>query len=60
MINLNLTSATRLGLNLLALLGVTVALYLAQTIFIPLVIAILLAAMLWPAVDFFNKYLRQS
>jgi len=59
-INLNLTSATRLGLNLLALLGVTVALYLAQTIFIPLVIAILLAAMLWPAVDFFNKWARLS
>ena len=30
MINLNLTSATRIGLNVLALLGLAVALYLGQ------------------------------
>ena len=32
---LNLTAATRIGLNVLALLGVAVALYLGQSIFIP-------------------------
>jgi predicted PurR-regulated permease PerM len=47
-INLNLSTATRIGLNLLALLGVVVALRLGESIFIPTVIAILLSAILWP------------
>jgi len=57
-INVNLTTATRWGLNLLALLGVTVALYLGQSIFIPLVISVLLAAILWPAVGFLHERLK--
>jgi len=47
--NLNLTSATRIGLNVLALLGASLALYLGQSIFMPLIIAALLAVILWPA-----------
>ena len=47
--NLNLTTATRYGLNVLALLGLAVALYLGRSIFVPLTIAILLAAMLYPS-----------
>ena len=39
--NLNLTAATRIGLNVLALLGVAVALYLGQSIFIPATISAL-------------------
>ena len=46
--NLNLTTATRYGLNILALLGGSVALYLGRSIFIPLIIAALLASILWP------------
>ncbi len=45
----NLSGATRWGLNLLLLLSVVVALYLGQSVFIPMIIALLLAAMLWPA-----------
>ena len=58
MINLNLTSATRIGLNVLALLGLAVALYLGDSIFVPLTIAILLAAILWPVVEWLNKRVR--
>ena len=47
--NLNLSNATRIGLNLLALLGVIVALRLGESIFVPLVIAVLLSVILWPA-----------
>lgn len=47
--NLNLTSATRIGLNILAVLGVSVALYLGHTVFIPLTISALLAVILYPA-----------
>lgn len=53
--NLNLSSATRIGLNLIALLGAAVTLYLGQTIFIPLVIAVMLAFILWPSVSFLQK-----
>jgi predicted PurR-regulated permease PerM len=48
--NLNLSTATRWGLNALILLGMVLALYLGQTILIPTVIALLLAAMAWPSV----------
>jgi AI-2 transport protein TqsA len=53
--NLNLTTATRMGLNSLALLGVAVALYLGESIFIPLTIAVLLAAVLWPVVEWLHR-----
>ena len=46
---LNLSTATRIGLNVAALLGVGVALWLGREIFIPLTIAALLAVILYPA-----------
>lgn len=55
--NLNLTTATRYGLNILALLGVAVALWLGRSIFIPLTIAVLLAAILYPAARWLNTRL---
>src|SRR3954453_12163581 len=42
------STATRWGVNALILLGIILALYLGKSIFIPTVIALLLAAMLWP------------
>ena len=54
----DLTSATRMGLNLLALLGIAIALWLGDSIFVPLIIAILLAAILWPVVQWLNQRLR--
>jgi predicted PurR-regulated permease PerM len=51
-------AATRIGLNLLALLAVVVALYLGRSIFIPLVIAVLLAALVWPSSFWLNKRLH--
>jgi predicted PurR-regulated permease PerM len=56
--NLNLTAATRIGLNLLALLGVIVALRLGESIFIPLVIALLLATILWSSADRLHTFYR--
>lgn len=56
--NLNLTTATRIGLNLLALLGVGVSLYLGARVFIPLTIALLLAAILWPAANWMTEKLH--
>lgn len=58
MMNLNLSSASRMGLNLLALLGVAMALYLGESIFIPLTIAVMLAAILYPFVKWLNEKLR--
>jgi AI-2 transport protein TqsA len=57
-INFNMSGATRIGLNLLALLGVVVALYLGREIFVPLVIATLLAAMVYPTVNWLNRRLH--
>jgi AI-2 transport protein TqsA len=56
--SLNLTIATRYGLNVLALLGIAVALYLGSSIFIPLTIAGLLATILYPAAKWLNTTLR--
>src|SRR5437868_1419274 len=47
----NLSGATRWGVSALLLLAVVLALYWGQRFFIPLVIALLLAAILWPAVE---------
>lgn len=55
-----LTSASRLGLNLLAFLGGVLALHLGQTIFIPTVFALFLAAMLWPLVRGLHRYVLFS
>jgi len=55
---LNMNTTTRLGFNCLILLGGVVALYLGQTILIPTIIALLLAAMLWPATVWLHQRLR--
>jgi AI-2 transport protein TqsA len=55
-INPNLMSgATRWALTGALILVLAVGLYLGQSIFIPLVIALLLAAMLWPAANWLNR-----
>lgn len=56
--NLSLSRATRIGLNLVAVLGVAILLYLGKSIFIPLIIAGLLAAILWPMASFLHERLR--
>jgi AI-2 transport protein TqsA len=53
--NLNLSTATRWGLNLIIILAMIGALYLGRTIFIPTVIALLLAAMLWPGATYLHE-----
>src|SRR5258708_2023661 len=58
MINLDLSHATRIGLNCLGLLGAAIALWLGDSIFVPLTIALLLAAILWPVVQWLNRRLR--
>src|SRR5262249_44626513 len=52
---LNLTTTTRIGLNALGALGVAVMLRLGESIFIPLTFAVLLAAILWPVAEWFNR-----
>lgn len=56
--NLNLTIATRWGLNCLGLLGFALALYLGSSIFIPLTISALLATILYPGAKWLNRRLR--
>ncbi|MFO0937891.1 MAG: AI-2E family transporter [Gemmataceae bacterium] len=56
--NLNLTPATRYGLNILGLIGVTVAFSFGASIFLPVTIAALLAACLWPAAIWMRKRVR--
>src|SRR5262245_23960838 len=53
-----MSSATRWGLTGLILLSLSLSLYLGRQIFIPTVIAVLLACMLWPAVQWLNQSLR--
>jgi predicted PurR-regulated permease PerM len=53
--NLNLSTATRWGLNLLIILAMIGALYLGRPIFIPTIIALLFAAMLWPGATYLNE-----
>src|SRR5438270_12973564 len=53
--NLNVSTATRWGLNLLIILALIGALYLGRSIFIPTIIALLFAAMLWPGVTYLNQ-----
>lgn len=55
MISLNVGAATRWGLNGLILLSLSLALYQGRQIFIPTVISLLLACMLWPAVQWLNQ-----
>jgi predicted PurR-regulated permease PerM len=56
--NLNLTTATRYGLNILTAFGASMALYFGRSIFVPMVIAGLLAAMLWPWASWMHRRLR--
>jgi predicted PurR-regulated permease PerM len=59
MINqLDLGPAMRWGLGLVIILAAVFALYLAQSVVVPTVIALLLAAMLWPAVRWMHSSLR--
>lgn len=50
--------ATRLGLNILILLAAGVALRLCQTVFVPLIIALLLACVLAPFAVWLNRHLN--
>lgn len=56
MINLNVGTATRWGINAVILLGITLALYIGRDIFIPTIIALLLAAILGPLAGWMNQY----
>jgi AI-2 transport protein TqsA len=58
--NPTMTIATRVGLSIGAALGASTALYLGRSIFIPLVVAILLAALLWPLATVLHKRLKFS
>jgi predicted PurR-regulated permease PerM len=53
--HLNLSAGTRIGLNTLGFLGLSIALYLGKTVFIPLVMAALLAVILWPAARWLSE-----
>jgi len=55
--NLNLTTATRIGLNLLVLLGIAVSLYLGASVFIPMMFSVLVASVLFPSVRFLHERL---
>lgn len=56
--NLNLTAFTRYGLNALGVLGVSVALYFGSSIFIPLTMSALLAALLYPLTCWLHQKIR--
>src|SRR5262245_52468207 len=53
---LQLNTATRVGLNILIVFGVIVALRLGQTVFLPLIISLLLAAVLGPAALWMHRH----
>jgi len=54
----NITPATRWGLNLLGVLAAVMVLRLGQTVFIPTVIALILAAVLWPGAVSLHRQLK--
>ncbi|MBP3954317.1 AI-2E family transporter [Gemmata sp. G18] len=56
--NLNITLATRIGLNLCAIFGITAALFLGSSIFIPIVFSVLLASVLFPFAKFMHERLH--
>src|SRR5687768_13077782 len=56
--NLNLTTATRIGLNLSAMLGIAALLTLGGNIFIPLILAVLMASILYPGARFLHDRIR--
>src|SRR5438876_5268504 len=56
--NFSLSSTTRWGVNVLLLLAGVVALHLAQSVIIPLLIALMLAAVLGPAAAWLHQALK--
>jgi predicted PurR-regulated permease PerM len=56
--NISLSSTTRWGVNVLLLLAGVVALHLAQSVIIPLLIALMLAAILGPAAAWLHQKLK--
>ncbi|MBA4187360.1 MAG: hypothetical protein C0467_04995 [Planctomycetaceae bacterium] len=56
--NLNLTTATRIGLNLSAMLGIAALMKLGGNLFIPLILAVLMASILYPGARFLHNYMR--
>jgi predicted PurR-regulated permease PerM len=56
--NLSLSTTTRWGVSILLLLAGVVALRLAQSVIIPLLIALMLAAVLAPAAGWLNQVLK--
>ena len=56
--NVSLSSTTRWGVNILLLLAGVIALHLAQSVIIPLLIALMLAAALGPAAAWLHQTLR--
>jgi AI-2 transport protein TqsA len=59
-LRINVNAATRSGINALLLVGAVVTLYLGHAIFIPLIIALLLAAMLYPAAIWLHRKMKFS
>jgi len=58
--NFQFGPSMRVGLVAVLLLGVSVALFLGREVFVPFVLALLLAAMLWPAVGWLHGRMRLS
>ena len=56
--NISLNSTTRWGINVLLLLAGVLALHLAQSVIIPLLIALMLAAVLGPAAAWLHRELK--
>lgn len=56
--NLNLTTATRIGLNLSAMLGIAALLKFGASIFIPLILSVLMASILFPPARFLHDRIR--
>src|SRR4051794_15688107 len=58
MIPLPLQTAPRIGLNVLLLLAGVIALRLGESIFVPMIIALILAAMLGPAAMWLHRTIK--
>src|SRR6266481_1125982 len=58
MISFPTHAATRLGINIAILLAGVVALWLGKAVFMPMIIALLLAAVLGPAAAWLHRRLR--
>src|SRR4051794_15721330 len=56
--NLNLSLAARIGLNLVAILGGIAVLWLGSAIFLPLIFAVFLATILWPSAERLHNFYR--